>query len=417
MKGRMLSMVGFLVLWGCGTESGSDDVPDAQTDSGFDVQAPADILNFKDHVLALDTNMPDSCACDAPDMIDAQTEFGPPPDVQDTILDIQPDTPSEIEPLPDVPDFIHEVQPDIPEAPDVTDCGPALCVDCACQCPDGTWHEYGGCFDDCDEIPDEIKNCSMDCSKVCPDDVTGQPCNFQDCPDGYLCLAEPCTMCGIPPQPVCVPEPCPLDGCWFDWDCQNNQVCVGASFPFGPHGQCLPAVGPPECWEDVDCPGSSTCVGALHCPPCWACAMPWAPGHCEAGPDQGGVLLWVDGGYLITGSQVHPVWYNFTDGAVYLAGCTTYTIEQKGSGGAWLDLGPPAECFWEGYAVKVEPDGAHEAMTFQAVPKDLSEFGTFRLRGQYWTGCLDDQPISQAQCKGGPLDVLSKEFSVGPPPP
>jgi len=339
MKAITWNAILALILSGCGTESGSEDVFDAGTDSGFeDVQAPVDVGNETDL-----PNLPD-----------------------------HPD-------LPDLPDFsdLTETLSEIGPPPDIND------------------------------VPQELPQ----------DNVTGTPCWDDQCPEGYLCLAEPCMMCGMPPEPVCVPEPCPFDGCWFDWDCAPNQVCVGAAFPYGPHGQCLPQVPPPQCWEDADCPDTTECVGALHCPPCYACGMPWNPGTCQAKEGEDKVLLWVDDAYYLPGSTVHPVWYNLDDTTIFLAGCITFTIEQSNGDGTWKDLGAPAICGWEGIAVKVEPGGAHQAFSFQTPAQEPDGYGTYRLRGLFWTGCLDDQPISEALCKGGPVDVLSNLYSVGPPPP
>lgn len=407
MKSTAWSVVLALALLGCGADSGDGDEPDAQLDQGFnDIQIPVDIPLVKDFPKPDD---PGSYPDPGTDAADIAGDTGQTPDIKDVPQELPPD-------VPDVPDPADVQDPK--DVKDAKDCGPAICIDCACQCPDGTMQKYGGCFEGCETIPDEIKNCNMDCSKVCPDDVTGTPCWDGQCPEGYLCLEQPCTMCGMPPEPVCVPEPCPIDGCWFDWDCSPNHWCVGADFPYGSHGQCLPKVDPPQCWEDAHCPDSATCEGAIHCPPCYACAMPWAPGHCQAKEGQKAVLLWVDETYYLPGWTVYPVWYNLLDDiTIFLAGCTTFTLEESNGDGTWKNLGPLADCVWEGYAVKLEPGDAHPAMSFPTSVQEPDGFGTYRLHGLYWTGCLDDQPISQAQCKAGPMDVFSTPYSVGPPPP
>ncbi|MBM4396078.1 MAG: hypothetical protein FJ087_10345 [Deltaproteobacteria bacterium] len=334
-------------------------------------------------------------------------------DVQPEVADVQPDG-DDVQ-----PDVLPEIVDVLPDGDDTApDCGPTLCIDCRCQCRNGMWHTYGGCFDGCDTIPPEVRDCSADCTDVCGDDVTGKPCTGPDeCGEGYLCLEHPCPKCGVPPQSVCVPEPCPIDGCWLPGHCGENERCVGASIIGGELGQCLANVEPPYCWESADCPAGAYCDEAIHCPKCVACAMMTHPGTCRAVEGQEAVVLWVEESIYFPGEQVAPWWYNLADEVAYLNGCETFSIERRDEDtGEWVDKGPPAVCGWEGIARKLGPGDALAAFAFAAPAEGLAGgFGSYRLRGTYRTGCLDDKPLSQSECKGGPFDVLSPEYMVGYP--
>ena len=129
------------------------------------------------------------------------------------------------------------------------------------------------------------------------------------------------------------------------------------------------------------------------------------------GPDAPGVYLIVDQVAYPEGARIQPTWWNHTDEAIFLAGCTTYSVEEwDEQRETWIDRGPPAVCVWEGYAVKVLPGDAREDFT------GTYAAGTRRLRGQYWLGCLDGEPISEAECEAGPIDIYSRVFETYPAP-
>ena len=76
---------------------------------------------------------------------------------------------------------------------------PPLCIDCMCQCAEGP-QMYGGCFEEGEPIPDEVLNCSADCSGIC--DETCPPVNCaQECPFGTW-EGDWCPMCACAPPPV-----------------------------------------------------------------------------------------------------------------------------------------------------------------------------------------------------------------------
>ena len=129
------------------------------------------------------------------------------------------------------------------------------------------------------------------------------------------------------------------------------------------------------------------------------------------GPDAPGVYLMIDQVLWPEGARVQPTWWNHTDEAIFLPGCTTFSVEELDEdSGEWVDLGPPAVCVWEGYAVKVEPWESHTDFV------DAWALGVRRLRGEYWRGCLDGEPLSQAQCAEGPFAVYSQLFESYPSP-
>ena len=86
--------------------------------------------------------------------------------------------------------------------------------------------------------------------------------------------------------------------------------------------------------------------------------------------------------------------------------------------GGWVVLGPPAECVWEGIAHMLEPGDAFEALEYSLLLEQPETYGSFRVKGQFWTGCLEGQPISSAGCTGGPYEITSDIFGVSmyPPP-
>ena len=131
-------------------------------------------------------------------------------------------------------------------------------------------------------------------------------------------------------------------------------------------------------------------------------------------------MLWIKPEpFYSSGADLAPIWFNLGDEPIYLAGCTTYSVErQDAETGAWEDKGPPAVCVWEGYARKVEPGTTQAAMSVRAPPEGLAGgFATYRMHGLYWTGCQDDppKPISGAECTGGPYNAFTDEYLVGSP--
>jgi len=131
-------------------------------------------------------------------------------------------------------------------------------------------------------------------------------------------------------------------------------------------------------------------------------------------------MLWIEPRpFYDSGADLAPIWFNLGDEPIYFAGCTTYVVErQDPETGVWENKGPPAVCVWEGFARKVEPGTTQAAMTTRAPPEGLAGgFATYRMHGLYWTGCQDDppEPISGAECTGGPFDAFTDELLVGSP--
>ena len=124
-------------------------------------------------------------------------------------------------------------------------------------------------------------------------------------------------------------------------------------------------------------------------------------------PEDGTVRLWVEHEVYPEEAQVPGIWQNRGAEPIWLPGCTTFTVERLDPvTGDWVDIGPTADCLWEGFAVKVEPGNDHEDGS------PAWAIGTERLHGQFWTGCRDGQPLSQSECAGGPFDVWSRAFST-----
>lgn len=90
---------------------------------------------------------------------------------------------------------------------------------------------------------------------------------------------------------------------------------------------------------------------------------------------------------------------------VYLPGCSPFVIERSLEG-AWINVGPPFVCFWEGFAVPVGMNGSLET-SFHA-PTDT---GIYRLRYAIGAHCAPDLPLSQAGCQFESF-VRSNEFEV-----
>jgi len=134
-------------------------------------------------------------------------------------------------------------------------------------------------------------------------------------------------------------------------------------------------------------------------------------GDCQMPLGEESVILWLDANYYLGGATLQPIWFNFQDEAIFLAGCNTYTIEEQTSDG-WQELAPVVSCVWEGLAQKVDPSEALVVPPFTAPDLFLSA-SSYRLRGTIYYGCLDNEPISSAQCNGSA--EVTREYSVGPP--
>jgi hypothetical protein len=104
--------------------------------------------------------------------------------------------------------------------------------------------------------------------------------------------------------------------------------------------------------------------------------------------------------------------HNDTNETVYLPGCADYDYEQK-VGEQWTDRGPNAICTWEGY-VRPVPAGTDVASGIG--PFTLLGAGTWRLRFTVGHGCLEDQPLSTAECTSVE-DVFTPAFLVPPDEP
>lgn len=345
---------------------------------------------------------------------------------QDAFQDVKPDAAVDVGPsdLPGefwavdvVPDVAVDVAADAP--PDVfPDCGQTTCYDCECDCGDGTYVPYGGCFDDCNTVPPTVRDCSANCDGMCgslPPKECFSPGIPGDCPEGEACVQRPCPKCGTPPESFCLQAPCEPLGCWLDDHCDGGQQCYGEDFLAPKMGYCAaPPAAAGDCWTDAECPQDARCDGAMHCPPCAICDAVEKTGRCVATEGNEHVLLWVPDTLVLPREQFTPTWFNFTKADVFLPGCSTFTMEQQDPDtGAWIDKGDPVMCGWEGIAVRLQPGDAHETLLLTA-PDLAGGQGQqrWRLHGKYWTGCLPDKPLSAAQCSGGPFDVYSFEYAV-----
>ena len=251
-------------------------------------------------------------------------------------------------------------------------------------------------------------------------DPTGMSCwSDEDCGEAFECVTPPCPFCGMPPMPVCVPKHC-SDACWTQSHCTAGAECVGASIDGAEMGRCLTPPSAPHCWVDQDCPENASCQGGSYAPACVDAGMIEAPGSCVADFGHEEVVLWVDDSDIfLAGDTAWPIWFNFSQQKVFLTGCAT-TILQKMDPDTdnWVDLGPAAECVWEGIAYMLEPGDALEALEYSIPLAQTEYYGTFRVKGQFWTGCTEDQPISTGGCTGGPYEIASDIFGVSlyPPP-
>lgn len=267
-------------------------------------------------------------------------------------------------------------------------------------------------------LGDDAEFVDMTSVEVLPGgDTTGLSCSaagpLRQCPDGFTCQSTPCPACYFGPIAVCVPDLCD-GGCYDDAMCGEDSVCIGDDVPAGLQGACLAKQDPPACWSDEQCPAGAGCTGAVYCQPCETCVQPDQVGTCTPTDPNDSVFLWVPGEIFNGMAEVTPVWFNLGDEAIYLAGCSTYVQQRKsGDPNAWTDKGSEVDCLWEGIARKVEPGSALVVEPFRAPDVSPDGWMESRLHGQYWTGCTDDQPISEADCTAGPFDVYSIPFLSG----
>ena len=344
----------------------------------------------------------------------------------DSYQDVLEDIPGRIDLLPrdqasDQP-YYDVLPPDVPPT-DSWDVPPTDSWDVP---PTDSWDVPPDCdvgdgvqCDTCDTWWDVPPDDSWDVVEDVPPDggvwnPTGMPCwSDEECGEAYECVTPPCPFCGMPPMPICVPKHC-SDACWEQSHCSAGEKCVGASIDAAEMGRCLTPTSPPDCWVDEDCPENATCQGESYSPACVDSGMIEAPGSCV--PDFGheGVVLWVDSSDIfLVGDKAWPVWYNFSQQKVFLAGCTTTTLEKMDEvTGGWVDLGPAAYCFWEGIAHMLEPGDAFEALEYSLLLAQTETYGTFRVKGQFWTGCSEGQPISAGGCTGGPYEITSDTLGV-----
>ncbi len=250
-----------------------------------------------------------------------------------------------------------------------------------------------------------------------PDTTAPKMC-FQpaDCGPGTSCVSPPCKNCGAKPSGLCLP-PVATQGCWFYPDCGSG-VCHGANPFAGSQGFCLPK---PEvaggCWPDSasalpQCYPGSSCDGGNICPPMGACPTLSKPGTCSAAAEhKGKVFLWARNGSLVApGETVVATWVNGTDKSIFLGGCGTYLGETTQDGKTWTQAGSGIVCVWEGIAQEVPPGGYRDVETWTSPAGTMN--GTFRLHGQWFTGCTPGQPVSQGGCSA-PNEAMSEVFSVG----
>ena len=88
----------------------------------------------------------------------------------------------------------------------------------------------------------------------------------------------------------------------------------------------------------------------------------------------------------------------------YLPGCQPFAYEKLVER-EWVEQPPDFVCFWEGFARPVPP-ASELALGFTA-----RDEGRWRLRFDGGVGCVDNLPLSQANCRGL-VTVVSNEFDV-----
>ena len=268
-----------------------------------------------------------------------------------------------------------------------------------------------------DVVPDVAQDIAQDATADGwqPGVACGAGANGKTCPSGQICYVAPCPKCGTQPPGTCAPA-LPAQGCYDYTHCAVG-ACIAGKPQEGISGFCLPLPSAGACWPDAStslpaCYPGSTCEGASLCAPKDACSQPSKPGACK--PDAahtGKVILWArNGSPVAPGEIVTVTWINGSAASVFLPGCTTYEIETSQGSGAWKNLGPPAVCAWEGYAVEVKPGGYFDTMPWPTPAKVNG--ANYRFTGTYSTGCQPGKPLSQSACTGS-ASVVSEVFSVG----
>ena len=280
---------------------------------------------------------------------------------------------------------------------------------------------------DADAATDEVYDNDATTTDVASDgDAFGPPQNCNgfggggSCPNGLTCWSYPCPKCGAPPQGWCLPTL--ANGACYDYTTCNGGACYNATPMSGIGGWCLPAVASAgKCWPNAseataDCFPGATCEGAFICPPMGACPKADSPGTCTPGAEQkGNVYLWErSGGIVSPGEKVTVTWVNNTGASIFLAGCSTYNVENSSDGTKWTDLGPTVFCVWEGNAVEVPAGAYFDALAWSA-PNTFTGALNYRFHGSYGLGCTPGKPLSQAACTST-KDVTSDAFFVGAAP-
>lgn len=104
------------------------------------------------------------------------------------------------------------------------------------------------------------------------------------------------------------------------------------------------------------------------------------------------------------GSESLAVLHNDSGNTVYLSGCQTFNYEKLEEGN-WVDRGPNLTCVWEGIIRSLQVGRRLETLF------TISEAGTWRLRYDIGLGCLEDVPMSEADCESFKT-VLTPSFEV-----
>mgnify|MGYP000981612212 FL=1 len=97
---------------------------------------------------------------------------------------------------------------------------------------------------------------------------------------------------------------------------------------------------------------------------------------------------------------------NRSNQPIYLEGCSPFYLNTVVDG-RWV-AHAMRMCYWEGIAVKVEP-GRRYSETFR--PGVYFVPGAYRFSATVYTDCVDEQPISQAECRARET-VLGPVFTV-----
>lgn len=98
--------------------------------------------------------------------------------------------------------------------------------------------------------------------------------------------------------------------------------------------------------------------------------------------------------------------------SLFLTGCNEYSLEKK-ENGQWKKEPPLKKCKWEGQAVKINPNEKENFILNANKP------GIFRIAVEYFQGCQENKPISQADCKikttnYSPEFTIKKKIAIDP---